>query len=272
MMLRWNAVLFLFFISASALRAGEPLFVPHGAAEAGMAFAVIAGPGHWSCFNNQALMTSASGVSVSAAIETRFMLPALSSKGLSAVIANGNLPLGIIATHYGNGDYYRIFTGIGSAVTLTDGVSLGVQADYVTERGIGDYRDVSHLTFETGMAITLSPTITMGLHIFNPLTTLNSLPSSIAAGLLWKSSEDLLLTLSSSKMTGEPLSLQCGMSWDITGNLTIRSGYMSSPSSFAFGIGWKTGSLMMDTGFIINSGTGITSALSFIWTISRKSM
>jgi len=268
-MLRWNAVLYLLIIYATCLRAGEPLFVPHGAAEAGMAFAVTASPGHWSCFNNQALMTSVSGVSVSAAMETRFMLAALSSKGLSAVIADRHLPLGIIATHYGNSDYYRIFTGLGSAVTLTDGVSLGVQADYITERGIGDYRDVSHLTFEAGMTFTLSPVITMGLHIFNPLTTLNSLPSSLNAGLMWKSSEDLMITVNSSKITGEPLSMQCSMSWNMTGNLIVRSGYMTSPSSFAFGIGWKTGPLMTDTGFIIKSVKGITSALAYIWTISR---
>jgi hypothetical protein len=267
MMLRWNAVLSVLFIIAPVLRAGEPLFVPHGAAEAGMAFAVTATPGHWACFNNQALMTSASGVSVSVAIETRFMMPALSSKGLSAVIANSRVPLGIIAVHYGNADYYRVMTGLGSAVSLSGGVSLGVQADYITERASGDYRDVSHLTFETGMACTLSSSVTLGVHIFNPLAALNALPSSIDAGLQWEYPEELLLTLSGSKTTSEPVSLQCGISWDVAGHLTLRSGYMTSPSSFALGLGWKTGSLKTDIGFIVNSITGITSALSFIWTI-----
>ncbi len=267
MMLRWNAVLFLYFVIAPVLRAGEPLYIPHGAAEAGMAYAVTATPGHWSCFNNQALMTSASGVTVSAAIETRFLMPALSSKGLSAVIAHGRVPLGVTAVHYGNADYYRIMTGLGSAVSLSGGVSLGVQADYITERASGDYRDVSHLTFEAGMVCALSSSVTLGLHIFNPLTALNSLPSSIDAGLQWERTEELLLTLSCSKTTSEPVSIQCGMSWDVAGHLTLRSGYMTSPSSFALGLGWETGPLKTDLGFIVNSITGVTSALTFIWTI-----
>jgi hypothetical protein len=267
MMLRWNAVLSVLFIIAPVLHAGEPLFIPHGAAEAGMAFAVTATPGHWSCFNNQALMTSASGVSVSAAIETRFMMPALSSKGLSAVIAKRRVPLGIITVHYGNADYYRIMTGLGSAVSLSGRVSLGVQADYITEKASGDYRDVSHLTFETGMTCALSSTVTLGVHIFNPLTALNSLPSSIDAGMQWECTEQLLLTLSCSKMTGEPVSFQSGMRWEVAGHLSLRSGYMTSPSSFALGMGWETGSLKTDIGFIVNTITGITSALSFIWTI-----
>ena len=268
-MLRWNAVLSLFLIAAGVLRAGEPLFVPHGAAEAGMAFAVTASPAHWSCFNNQALMTSVSGVSVSAAMETRFMMPALSSLAVSAVIATGPVPLGIIATHYGNGDYHRIFTGLASAVTITGRFSAGIQADYISERGVGDYKDVSHLTFETGLFCSLSPSLTMGFHLFNPLASLNSLPSSISTGIQWKSTDDLLLTLTGSKMTGEPLSIQCGVGWMVTESLTLRSGYSSSPSVFAFGLGWGMGSLRTDLGFLVNNVTGITSAVSFTWMVGK---
>jgi hypothetical protein len=111
MMLRWNAVLLLLFFSLSGLRAGEPLFVPHGAGSMGMAFAVTATPGHWNCFHNQALLTAAPTSGFSFGLEDRFMVPALSSKAVSAVFALKPAPLGLVATHYGNGDYYRLFTG-----------------------------------------------------------------------------------------------------------------------------------------------------------------
>jgi hypothetical protein len=269
-MLRWNAVLFLFFITIAGLRAGEPLYVPHGAAEMGIAFASSAMSGHWSCFHNQALLTSRSGTSASLALETRFMMTPLSSKAVSAILAGNPLPLGLIVTHYGNGDYYRIFTGIGSAVTLTKGVSLGVQADYIMEKSVGDYRDVSHITFEAGMTIALSPSLTFGLHLFNPLTPVNTLPSSINAGIEWKRSEDLSVVLESSKVTDEPLSVQGGISWKILDRLTLRSGYMSSPSCFALGVGYASGSLQTDAGFMVNTVTGITSSVSFIWNIRGK--
>jgi hypothetical protein len=267
MMLRWNAVLVSFLISAAWLYAGEPLFVPHGANAMGMAYAVTATPGHWNCFNNQALLIDAPATSFSAALENRFMMPALSSKAVSAVIAIKAAPLGIVASHYGNADYYRLFTGLGSAVKITDGIALGVQVDYIREHGIGEYRDVSHVTFETGMTCDLSPSLALGLHFFNPLSPLNTLPSSIEAGLQWSQSDDLLVTIGSSKVSDEPLSVQCGISWNVLESLILRSGYMSSPSAFAFGIGFRSGPLQADAGFLLNSVTGVTSSVSITWTI-----
>lgn len=254
-------------MTAAGLQAGEPLFVPHGAASMGMAFAVTATPDHWSCFNNQALLTAAPSTSFSAALENRFMVPGLSSKAVSAVIAVSPAPLGIVVTHYGNADYYRLFTGVGSAVKVTDGIALGLQVDCITEHGAGEYRDITHVTFETGMTCDLSPSLSLGMHLFNPLTPLNGLPSSIDAALHWRQSNDFMLAIGSSKVTDEPLSVQCGLSWDVLDRLVLRSGYMSSPSAFAFGIGFRMATLQADVGFLMNSMTGVTSSLSFIWTL-----
>jgi len=267
MILRWNAVLLLLFLNFAVLRAGEPLFVPSGASSMGMAFAVTATPGHWNCFHNQALLVAAPSTGFSFGLENRFMMPALSSKAVSAVFALKPAPLGLVATHYGNADYFRIFTGLGSAVRLTEGIALGVQVDFISEHGAGEYRDVSHVTVETGMTCLISSSLTVGVHLFNPLAPLNTLPSSIEAGLHWKQSGETDLTLTASKASNEPLSLQCGLGWNVLDRLVIRSGYMSSPSSFAFGIGFRTGSIQADAGFLLNSTTGVTSSVSFTWTI-----
>lgn len=266
-MLRWNAVLVSFLMAIASLRAGEPVFMPHGAASMGMAFAMTATPGHWNCFNNQALLTAASSTSFSAALENRFMVPGLSSKAVSAVIAVSPAPLGIVATHYGNADYYRLFTGIGSAVKITDGMALGLQVDCISEHGAGEYRDIAHVTFETGLTYAMSTSLSLGLHLFNPLTPLNGLPSSFEAGMHWRQSDVFMLTVSGSKVTDEPLSVQCGLSWGLPDRLVLRSGYMSSPSAFAFGIGFRSGSLQADAGFLMNAMTGVTSSISFIWTL-----
>lgn len=267
MMLRWNAVLLLLFFNVSVLRAGEPLFVPHGASSMGMAFAVTATPGHWNCFHNQALLMSVPASGFSASLENRFMMAALSSKAVSAVFAIKPAPLCLVATHYGNADYFRIFTGLGSAVNISDGISLGVQVDYITERGAGEYRDVSHLTFETGMICLLSPALTVGVHLFNPVSPLNNLPSSIDAGLHWKQSDNIFLTLAGSKVSSEPISINCGIGWNMLDRMVLRSGYMSSPSSFAFGIGFRSDRLEADAGFLLNGVTGMTSSVSVTWSI-----
>lgn len=266
-MLRWNAVLVSAFVCVSWLQAGEPLFVPHGADAIGTAFAVTASPGQWNCFHNQALLTNVTSTGFSASLQNRFMIPALSSKAVSAVVAMNPAPLGIVASHYGNADYCRIFTGLGSALRITKTVSLGVQVDYIAERSIGEYRDVSHITFEAGLTCLISSSLTLGLHLFNPAAPLNTLPSSIEAGLHWQQSDDLMLAFGSSKASNEPLSVQCGLNWKVLERLVLRSGYMSSPSAFAFGIGFRSGHLQTDTGFLFNGTTGVTSSISLTWTI-----
>lgn len=269
-MLRFTAVVLLLVEAAAGLNAGEPLYVPHGAGELGMAFSSSAFPGHWSCFHNQALLVKQSATSVACALETRYMLPSLSSKAISLTVAGNTAPLGIIMTHYGNGDYYRIFSGVGSAVKITDGLALGIQIDYLTERSIGDYRDLSHITFEVGAIMDITSGITVGLHILNPLASLNSMPSSVNAGVAWHHSDDLCFAAELSKVTDEPLSFHGGISWRVMDKLVLRSGYISSPSAFALGTGFIAGRIQIDAGFLIYSVTGITSSVSFIWKIGGK--
>ncbi|MCU0378831.1 MAG: hypothetical protein MUC78_11305 [Bacteroidales bacterium] len=269
-MLRFTAVVLLFVETAAGINAGEPLYVPHGAGELGMAFSSSAFPGHWSCFHNQALLVQRSATSVACALETRYMLPSLSSQALSLMVAGSTAPLGIILTHYGNGDYYRVFSGVGSAVKITDRFALGIQIDYLTERSIGDYRDLSHITFEAGTIMDITSDLTVGLHILNPLASLNSMPSSVSAAVAWHQSDNLYVTAQLSKVTDEPLSFHGGINWKIMDKLVLMSGYMSSPSAFALGTGLRAGQLQIDAGFLIYSVTGITSSVSFIWIIGGK--
>ncbi|MCI0522319.1 MAG: hypothetical protein L0Y37_01565 [Bacteroidales bacterium] len=269
-MLRFTAVVLLFVEAAAGINAGEPVYVPHGAAEMGMAFASSSCPGHWSCFHNQALLVKQRGTTAAFALETRYMLPSLSSKAISITVAGNTAPLGIIMTHYGNGDYFRIFSGVGSAVKITDGLAVGLQVDYMTERSVGDYRDLTHITFEAGAIIDISSEVTVGLHILNPLASMNSVASSVNAGVTWHQSDDLSVAAELSKVTDEPLSFHGGISWSIMDKLVLRSGYMSSPSAFALGSGFRSGPLQVDAGFLINSVTGITSSVSFTWTIGGR--
>ena len=269
-MLQRCAVLWLFSLFTGYLHAGEPLFVPHGAGQAGMAFACTASSGHWNSFHNQALMAGCSDVTAGLSFESRFMMAGMSSKAVSLVIPGDPAPLGIIATHFGNGQYSSIFAGVGSALNVSDGLSLGLQADLIAETGIGDYRNVYHATFEAGLAARLSPSLTLGFHLFNPLTAVNNLPSSISAGVSWSPAPDLMIACDASKMTDEPLSLNGGVSWQPLQKLEFRTGYMSSPSSFAFGAGYTSARLQYDIGFLINSLTGVTSSLSITWTIKKR--
>jgi len=60
------------------------------------------------------------------------------------------------------------------------------------------------------------------------------------------------------------------VSWQVLRKLVFRTGYMSSPSSFAFGAGYTSGPVQSDIGFMINSLTGVTSSISFTWIIKKR--
>lgn len=270
MMLQRSAVVWLLCLFTGSIHAGEPLFVPHGAGQAGMAFATVALPGHWNSFHNQALMSRCTDISAGFSLESRFMMTEMSSKALSVILPGGRAPLGIIAAHYGNGQYSSIFTGIGSSVALSEVISAGIQADLITETGIGDYREVCHATFEAGLSALITSNLTLGIHVFNPLAAFNTLPSSLRAGLSWSPTPDLMLACEASKATDEPLSLHGGVDWQLLRKLTFRTGYMSSPSSFAFGAGFTSGALQTDISFLVNNLTGVTSSVSFTWTFMKR--
>ncbi len=269
-MLQRCAVLWLFCLLTGSIHAGEPLFVPHGAGLAGMAFAGVASSGHWNSFHNQALMAGCRDVTAGLSLESRFMMAEMSSKAISLVVPGSHAPIGIIATHFGNGQYSSTFAGLGSAVVITDGLSVGIQADLIAETGVGDYRDVWHATFEAGLAARVTPDLMLGLHLFNPLVSVNTLPSCIRAGVSWTPAPELMMAFEAQKMTDEPLSLNGGISWQLLRKMVFRTGYMSSPSSFSFGAGYTSGPVQSDIAFSVNSLTGVTSSVSFTWTIKRR--
>jgi hypothetical protein len=269
-MLRYSAVIMLFCIVIPGMHAGGPLFVPLGADKAAMAYTGVASSDHWSGFYNQALMAGQTSFSAAFAIESPFTVAEMSEEALSLILPVNNTPLGLVVSHFGNGQYSMIFGGIGSAVNIAEGFSAGIQADFISQRGAGDYSDKITATFEAGLAARLTPRIMFGIHVVNPLSSFNSLPSSLRAGIAWRLSPDFLFAFETSKVTEEPLTLHIGLDWLLKSKIALRAGYLSSPSSLTFGTGFIIGPLQADTGFIINQRTGVTPSLSFILTMKKK--
>jgi hypothetical protein len=259
-----------FLLLSSVIHAGDPVFSRFGAGEAAMAYSCVASTDRWSAFHNQASMTFCNSFSAGLSAESRFMMTEMSTRALGVIIPGSHAPLGIITTWYGNNQYSVITGGLGSAVRITDGLSLGAQADIITEHCAGRYRDFTHLTFETGLLARVTPGVMFGVHLFNPLARFNDLQSSLQTGITWSPDRNLLLAAEAVKSTGEPLSLHTGISWSLPGGVTLRTGYSSSPSCFAFGAGFLFGSLSVDTGFLINNTTGVTPSVSLLFKSAGK--
>jgi len=260
----------LFLLLSSVVRAGDPVFSRFGAGEAAMAYSCVASTDQWSVFHNQASMTFCSSFTAGISVESRFMMTEMSTHALGVVLPGRHAPLGIISTWYGNDQYSVITGGLGSAVKLTEGLSLGVQADIISEHCAGRYRDLTHLTFEAGILAQISPAVMFGVHLFNPLARLNDLQSSMQSGISWLPDKNLLFAFEAVKSSGEALSLHTGLSWKVPGAVTLQTGYSTSPSCFAFGAGFSFGALSVNTGFLINNATGVTPSVSLLWKARKR--
>jgi len=269
MLLRSAEVVF-FFMLTTTLNAGDPLYSRLGAGEAGKAYACVAQKGHWCSFHNQAALAYNKSFSIGTSFESRFMMAEMSSKSITCILPGRPAPLGLMMMHYGNNQYSVIMGGIGSGIVLTQGLSLGVQVDVITEQCAGHYEDLTHVTFETGILGQFSPEMTFGFHIFNPLAQVNGLPSSIRTGIAWSPDESLCASLEAVKTSGLFLSFRGGISWQLSGYFVLRAGYSSEPSSFAFGAGLASAGFSVDMGFMLNSNTGVTPSVSLLWRPVRK--
>jgi hypothetical protein len=269
MLFRSAEVIILLFLS-SVMHAGDPVFCRFGAGEAAMAYSCVASTDQWSAFHNQASMAYCSSFSLGVALETRYMMKEMSTRALTAIIPGKPAPLGIIMTYYGNGQYGILTGGVGSAIILTDGLSLGVQTDIISEHCAGEYKDITYITFETGLLARVSPVVSVGMHLFNPVAQFNNLPSSIRTGISWSPDKNLSLAFEALKTSGEALSIHTGISWSLPATVILRAGYSTCPSCFAFGTGFSVGRLSIDSGFLINNETGVTPSVSFLWKSGKK--
>jgi hypothetical protein len=269
MLLRIAEVVLFIYISAT-LHAGDPVYSRFGAGEAGMAYACVSSPGHWNAFHNQAIMPYCNNFSIGSSIEARYMMTEMSSKAITCIIPGKTAPLGLMLTHYGNRQYSVLTGGIGSAVILSPGLSLGVQADIISEHCAGMYADKTYITFEAGILAKVSSQLSFGLHVFNPLAEINGLPSSLSIGISWEPDKKFIMAFDAVKVSDEAVSFRSGVKWMLPKGINLYAGYCTFPSSFAFGTGFFSGRLSIDTGFIINSNTGVTPSASFLWKFPRK--
>jgi len=269
-MLSRSVEMVLILLLSSVVRAGDPVFSRFGAGEAAMAYSCVASTERWSVFHNQASMAFCSSFMAGVSVESRFMMTEMSTRALGVVVPGRHAPLGLISTWYGNDQYSVITGGLASAVRLTDGLSLGVQADIISEHCAGRYRDLTHLTFETGLLARISPGVMFGVHMFNPLARFNNLQSSMQTGISWSPDKNLLFAAEAVMSSNEALSLHTGLSWNVPGAVILRTGYSTSPSCFAFGAGFSFGAVSLDTGFLINNSTGVTPSVSLLWKARKR--
>ena len=153
---------------------------------------------------------------------------------------------------------------------LSDKISAGVQVDYFSEKTSGEYRNNQSVTCETGLLVTPSENIRIGIHLFNPVP--NSirktyLPTSLRFGVGTDLNKLLFAGIETEMSSGSKLIIKTGFEYEAAKKFWMRAGFSSNNSSFSFGLGYLAKIAQIDIGFVTHEKLGVTTSVSLVFKI-----
>jgi len=241
-----------------------------GAGEAGMGYTCIMKNGFWTSFHNQASLAYNNSFSFGFNYENRFTIKELGTRSVGIIIPAEKASIGVFYSHFGYIDFRREMTGLACGMKLSEKVSAGVQVDYLSERTSGEYNNNQSVTFETGLIVTPSENVSIGIHLFNPVPNSirkNYLPTAMRVGTGINLNRLLFAAIEAEIITGSKLNIKTGFEYEAAKKFWLRGGFNTSNSSFSFGLGYLVKIAQIDIGFSTHEKLGVTSTVSLIFKI-----
>jgi hypothetical protein len=241
-----------------------------GAGEAGMGYVCVMNNRFWTSFQNQASLAHNNSLSAGFNYENRFNLKELGTRTAAIIVPVWKASLGAVYSNFGYTDYRRDMTGFACGMKLSDKISAGVQIDYFSERTSDESTNFKSVTCETGLIVTPSDNIRLGIHLFNPVP--NSIrkinmPTTLRVGAGTDLNKLLFAGIEAEMSSGERLIIRTGFEYEVAKKLWLRGGFSSDNNSFSFGLGFLAKIVMIDLGFTTHDKLGVTSSASLIFKI-----
>ena len=209
---------------------------PTGGRSAGMGNASVALRDFWSVQNNQAGLADFKNLAVGFAYENKFLVNKLGLKTGAFIVPFNYGTLGLSFQYFGYSAFSRSKVGLAYARKFGENFSAALQLDYLSTRIGEDYGSKQSLTFEVGILANLTPELTIGAHVFNPMNTKlenefnERIPAVYKLGMAYSITDELLIAVESEKnMDYKPL-VRGGAEYMLAKQAWVRLGYSSIPS------------------------------------------
>ena len=226
--------------------------------------------GFWSSFHNQASLAFNKSFSLGINYESRFNIRELGTRSAGLTIPAGKASLGVVYSHFGYSDFRRAMAGLACGLVISEKISAGVQVDYFSEKTTGEYSNNQLITFETGLLISASENVSIGIHVFNPIPNSirkTNLPNTVRVGAGMNLSKTLFTGLEAEMSSGEKLILKTGFEYETAKRVWLRGGFSTENTSFSFGLGYLAKFAQLDIGFVTHEKLGVTSSASLVFKI-----
>ncbi len=222
----------------------------------------------YSAQNNQAGLAFIEMITVGISTENYFLVDG----GINAHYGVFALPIkdqgvfGVSLNYVGDNTFNQSKIGIGYGRKLAENVSIGLQLEYVGTKTI-EAGSGAAFTFDIGILYKPAKSLTIGAKAFNPIRVntgldyAEELPALINVGLAYQPSEKIMMCAEGELNINDDLRAKFGIEYHIVEQLYLRSGYISNPSMYTFGIGVKIKELKIDISSQFHQQLGMTPGL-----------
>lgn len=248
-----------------------------GGRSAAMANASVALWDFWALQNNQAGLAFIQRPAAGLFYENRFMLRELSFNQAGCAIPSSYGTVGLSVSYFGFRLYNETKIGLAYARAWGENFATSIQLDYL-HIGLGDiYGSKGVPTFEIGLLSKLTPRITLGAHVFNPVHSKlmkyndERLPVTFRSGLAWQIDQAIVLCSEIHYETQSRPDVRFGAEYLVAKNIFVRGGLSTNPDSYTFGCGFVIlDNLKADFAASIHSILGFSPHISLIYEFGKK--
>ena len=227
----------------------------------------------WSRIGSVAGIARMDRPAVGLSFRNNFLLSELSYKSVAfALPVTKNGTIGTSYTHFGNADYNEQRVNLMYAQQFGHLFSLGAEFDYlhsgVSEAG---YESANLFTFGVGLQFYPTNTLTVGVHIFNPISThyqtevKMDVPALFRAGVAYNFIKNATGTIEFIKDMNRDSDLRFGLEYTFFDFVNARIGFATQQLAYSFGVGIDRQSWGVDLAMQVHPTLGITPQISAIY-------
>ncbi len=207
---------------------------------------------------------------VGLSFRNNFLLSELSYKSVAfALPVTKSGTIATSYTHFGNSDYNEQRVNLMYAQRFGHMFALGVEIDYLRS-GVSDaaYQTANLFTFGVGLQFYPSSTLTIGAHIFNPISmhyqteVKMDVPALFRAGVAYNFIKNATATVDFVKDMNYHSDLRFGLQYTFFDYLNARIGIATMPMIYTFGLGIDRQSWGVDLAMQVHSTLGVTPQIS----------
>jgi hypothetical protein len=247
-----------------------------GAREAALAQAVVALPGYFSVFHNQALLTESKTPQLAVSFRQPYFVKGYHESALSIVYPIHAAVLAIGVTQSAIASYKESSIGISIAKMLARKLSAGIFFNYTFLNLPEVSQYVGSLQIDGGVSYHYSDKLSLGLNIRNLLQTNFETfqynfdyPLVIRCGASYKLTEKILLVGETALDKNSGNGLRFGSECRIVANFLLRGGIMTNPFHHSFGFGYTWNLCQLDFALVHHEILGYSPFLSFNFNLNK---